>query len=229
MARYYYDRYNIITETAYEWHRHNVVSTTQYVTSGWSYGQPDYEKTSISGYPDYSFNSSTGIFTNVGKLTSINIGARSGTLYRASGRSITQEYIMDDGAFYYAMVNSVMYSDLSTVYSRGAFIETVTGSYSAYTNNARNADGYWYMRGDQVTLQKRGTYVDTIIAENDTYPADGIFDGYWYVRGKRAFPDFKVKYSGQLGSAVDGWVRTNGQLKQIQQMWVRVNGQLKEV
>ena len=35
----------------------------------------------------------------------------------------------------------------STTYYKGSYVGTVTAAYNAYSNNARNSDGYWYVRG----------------------------------------------------------------------------------
>ena len=34
----------------------------------------------------------------------------------------------------------------TTTYSKGSYVGTVTAAYNAYSNNARNSDGYWYVR-----------------------------------------------------------------------------------
>ena len=76
---------------------------------------------------------------------------------------------------------------------------------------------------------RRNQLLDTIIAEDGTYPTNGIQGDYWYVRGARVFPDFKLKVDGQLKASDNGWVKVNGQLKAIDRIWVKANGQLKEV
>lgn len=112
----------------------------------------------------------------------------------------------------------------------GKLVVSTWGPYDAYPNGGISGGRYWQRGGSSTTsTSSRGSYIETIVAEQGAYPANGISGDYWYVLGKRAFPDFKIRQDGQLKSSVDGWVRVNGQLKQIQQMWVRVNGNLKEV
>ncbi len=46
-------------------------------------------------------------------------------------------------------------------YFKGALIETIQADYSAYTDNARNADGYWYVRGAKVNTAPNYTQIPT--------------------------------------------------------------------
>ena len=60
----------------------------------------------------------------------------------------------------------------TTTYSKGSYVGTVTAAYNAYSNNARNSDGYWYVRGG---LANKVPTV-TISTENNLtlYEADTI-------------------------------------------------------
>ncbi len=79
------------------------------------------------------------------------------------------------------------------------------------------------------TSYSRGTYVDTIIAEDGTYPDNGrVGTTYWYVKKGRAFPELAAKVDGQVKQGIDGWVKVGGELKRIVQMWTKAGGQLKE-
>jgi hypothetical protein len=73
--------------------------------------------------------------------------------------------------------------------------------------------------------------IETIIAEDGTYPDDGYDSttGYWYVKGAIAFPAFHMKIDGQLKTSENGWVKIDGVLRPIEKIWVKINGELKVV
>ncbi|MBB6451979.1 hypothetical protein HNQ94_000400 [Salirhabdus euzebyi] len=67
-------------------------------------------------------------------------------------------------------------------YNRGSFINTITGSSSAFTDGQRNSDGYWYEKGEAYTNYSKGSYVETVTAEEGTYPDDGRVGDYYYTK-----------------------------------------------
>lgn len=52
-------------------------------------------------------------------------------------------------------------------YFKGAFIETIQADYSAYTDNAKNSDGYWYVRGAKVNTAPTFTQIPTQSTKKD--------------------------------------------------------------
>jgi len=52
-------------------------------------------------------------------------------------------------------------------YFKGALIETIQADYSAYTDNARNSDGYWYVRGAKVNTAPNYTQIPTQSTKKD--------------------------------------------------------------
>ena len=225
MARYYYERYTVRSSTTYRWDRY--YADPVYVEGSFGAPTSQGDKTSYNYYPSYSFNPYDGHFSNVPPSITIYPGG-SGTVYSALVVTLYAYYFDSRPG------NNTLWMKKKTSsfshYKQGSLIDYTYAGYSAYTNNARNADGYWYVRGSSSTSYYRGTYIDTIVAEDGTYPDNGrVGTSYWYVKTGKAFPEFKVRQNGQLKTSVDGWVRVNGVLKQIQQIWVRVNGSLKEV
>ena len=78
-------------------------------------------------------------------------------------------------------------SSVRTIESCGSLIGTVSGTYSQYTNNAKNSDGNWYVRGSEITTTttsySKGSYVGTVTAAYNAYSNNARnSDGYWYVR-----------------------------------------------
>lgn len=64
----------------------------------------------------------------------------------------------------------------STTYSRGSYIGTITAAYNAYSNNARNSDGYWYVRGglaNKVPTVVLNTENNKTLYEADTIVING--------------------------------------------------------
>lgn len=230
MARYYYDRHNYTSTTTYTWSKYYTKETDVYAEEDWG-SQYSSQYDQIMGYKSYSFDPATGRFAGVGSYDTMYPGSYPKVLYRVpAGADVLEKYMYSSTAGSKIVYWHNKGSYIShTNYERGSLHSYVYGSYSQYVNNARNSDGFWYVRGSASTTYNKGAYVDTIIAEQGTYPANGISGSYWYVLGKRAFPDFKTRQGGQLKSSVDGWVRVDGQLRQIQQIWVRANGQLKEI
>lgn len=98
----------------------------------------------------------------------------------------------------------------------------------AYVRKREGTTAYASRFTADATIAK-GSFIETVIAEDGTYPADGIQDGYWYVKKGLAFPELKMKIDGQLKTSENGWVKIDGQLKNIDKIWVKVDGVLKGV
>ena len=94
-------------------------------------------------------------------------------------------------------------------------------------------DGWHYVNratSGRTRTKTKGSLISTIIAEDGTYPNDGIYsDGYWYVKGALAFPIFKIKIDGGLKTSSDGWVKIDGVLRHIEGMWAKADGVLKKI
>ena len=75
----------------------------------------------------------------------------------------------------------------------------------------------------------QGTYINTIVAEDGTYPDDGISGSYWYVKGALVFPSMGIKVDGVLKTSVDGWVKIDGVLRHVDSIWANINGVLKKL
>lgn len=96
------------------------------------------------------------------------------------------------------------YVGSGTKTQRGAGQKPPVGKYhirDEHTSRARvwkilpttftNPNGYDCHRVDVLsskTIYGRGTFIETVVAENGTYPNDGIQGSYWYVRGSLVTP-----------------------------------------
>lgn len=87
-----------------------------------------------------------------------------------------------------------------------------------------------YERTCQYSTRKvRNLLLETIEAEEGTYPDNGIQGDYWYIKKGLAFPELKMKVDGQLKTSENGWAKIDNQLKAIDKIWIKVDGQLKGV
>lgn len=233
MAKYKYDRYSVgsSTYTYYEWSRYTTKEVLEYVAdTSWQVGSGAVAGPvdSYSGAYRYTFDSSTGHFKLWGSGT-IYPGS-GGFVYSGGGSSVTR-YAFGSGSSRYVYYATLGVREAYTKIVPDQLAGTTYAGYSAYTSGAVNSDGYYYVRGSSYTSTRyyRGSYIDTIVAEDGTYPADGRSGSYWYVRRDRAFPDLAVKVNSQLGTSIDGWVKVSGQLGQIVSITVKEGGQLREV
>ena len=138
MAKYYYNKYKVITSHSYR-------ETFKY--SGYSRG------TLLKAYPDYTFDENKGIFSIKGKSVDISADETYGTYYiiaddngaigGTSGPQIFKyksDGIEFNGERYYArrIIN----------YSKGDFVSELIAEDGTYPNDGRHTDGYWYVKGD---------------------------------------------------------------------------------
>lgn len=225
MAKYYYDRYRVNSSTTYTWTKYN--ADYYYYLGSWGSSEL------VSSGVTHKFGGSSYSIYQRGQIRT----SGSKTIY-SSGTGgvehVVYEVASDGQTLYrYFFSTSNLYRQSASLISeitRGSFISTVRSTYSFKSHNQLNSDGYWWVRGSSSTSYSRGSFIDTIIAEDGTYPDNGrVGTTYWYIKRNKAFPDFKVKADGQLRTAEEGWVKVNGILRPIEQMWVKDNGSLKEV
>ncbi len=104
-------------------------------------------------------------------------------------------------------------------YNRGSFINTITGSSSAYTDGQRNSDGYWYEKGAAYTNYSKGSYVGIVTAADGTYPDDGRDGDYFYEKSSIAdTPALTAPNGGEtiIGSYTITWAVAAGLQTHIQ-------------
>lgn len=86
--------------------------------------------------------------------------------------------------------------NLTSSGTRGTAVNSLVYNVSHYSRNAFPDNGpfdngdnfyypgkYWFVYYGLVTNKSRGSYVDTIQAEDGTYPDNGASGSYWYVKG----------------------------------------------
>lgn len=227
MARYYYERYRVNSRTAYNWEAFSVKYTQG---SDWAYNnQGDWSGDDIISVSTlFTFSASSGYARSGTAYNNTKLSALPSGLsyfYEGGGSTIYRWQITNKGGGVYG----VYVQEQHAIQGKGDHVkyEFDMGAYYR-TPNAVNSDGYYWERWAN-TSYSRGTYVDTIIAEDGTYPDNGrVGTTYWYVKKGRAFPELVVKADGQVKQGVDGWVKVEGELKRIVQMWTKTGGQLKE-
>lgn len=168
--------------STYYWSKYKSKATATYTESA------TWTKTGDTGisnspiYTSYTFNKNTNKYSCTGAVywtkTQLSPGA---TYYIATVTGVVKYVIIshtlgsNPRATRYEKLSSN--STSNTTYSRGDFVSTITGSYGAYTNNTRNADGYWYVRGSLVnsvpTVTLTSPIANATIYENDTFTIDG--------------------------------------------------------
>lgn len=149
----------------------------------------------------YTFNTSTGRFSYAGSIIVMNKGSYPGGTGKIAGY-----YYRESLTRMIEVVNYVFQGSDNTRYFRS---KRLTRSVTGYT---------------------RGSYVDTILAEDGTYPDNGrVGTSYWYIKRDKAFPELKVKINGQIKTSDEGWVKVNGVLRPIEQIWTKIGGKLREV
>jgi hypothetical protein len=80
----------------------------------------------------------------------------------------------------------------------------------------------------QTSSRSRGSFIENVIAEQGTYPNNGIQGGYWYVLVGPAFSDIRVKIDDVWKEGDNGWVKVDGVWKNIEGIWGKVDGVWKE-
>ncbi|WP_423408016.1 hypothetical protein AABM38_20440 [Heyndrickxia sp. MSNUG] len=137
---YFWDKY----QSSY--YSYDVTTYTNNGFGPWSGTSTKSSENPSYGYPGYGFDSSSGFYTT----GSYQAFYTSATLYRGGGTSLEQVNIYDavGGVANYQTRTATATASTSTYsgYQQGSYIETITAAKDAYVNNARNSDGYWYVR-----------------------------------------------------------------------------------
>ena len=81
---------------------------------------------------------------------------------------------------------------------------------------------------DRTTSYSKGAYIETVIADDGTYPANGMSGGYWYVKGALAFPSLGFCIDEALKTSEMGWARIGNEVREIVSITGRIDGALKE-
>lgn len=102
--------------------------------------------TGTSGvYASKTYNATIAKITN-GQISTTSVSSFAGRLGQFVKKD-SQTYVkiskIDETGYAYGDVYSL---EKNTYYSQGSYIGEVTADYNTYTNNARNSDGYWYVR-----------------------------------------------------------------------------------
>lgn len=114
-------------------------------------------------------------------------------------------------------------------YMDKTYCQRIAGPY-----NSLNPEMYKWRVTDyrRVNTPSRGVYVDTIQAEDGTYPDNGIrkINGvtqyYWYVKDDLAYnpPNISVNINGQYRQYDEGFVKINNTWRQIDEIYTKING-----
>ena len=102
---------------------------------------------------------------------------------------------------------------------------SVQVTYKGAANNRTFFNGTIY-RAAPATM---GALIETLKAEEGTYPDNGISGSYWYVKTKRAFPAIRVIAGGSVKTCTEGFVVVGGTLKRITAAYTVVGGALKQI
>lgn len=72
--------------------------------------------------------------------------------------------------------------------------------------------------------------IEEFIAEEGTYPDNGIHGDFWYIKKGlvETFSAVHVKVGTAIKKATKGYVKTGGVLKEIKEIYVKKDGQLKK-
>ena len=89
--------------------------------------------------------------------------------FAVSGRTVyyLTNYIHSQSSMEYFYTNIYELKLTQTNYEKGSFISTFQADANAYTNNARNPDGYWYERGAKVNTAPNYTQIPTQSTKKD--------------------------------------------------------------
>ena len=212
MSRYYYKKYN--TRDVFD-----VSASSTYYSSYWSYsaspmewtaGSEQYYIGTPSGYSSGSKDSMTQMLKDYIAITEDGFTVPQGTKLAAGLTLAANSYII------------VVSNDLEKYKEARAYLQKVQ-SETTLSGTSMRIQTYARISVVHNTITDgAGTYIGEVIAEDGTYPDEGVgTDGYWYVKDRVAI-EFKARVSGAW-VATEPYVRVNG-------VWVkadvhpRVNG-----
>lgn len=113
-----------------------------------------------------------------------------------------------------------------TYYNSGSPVSIYTGE------QAQGGMSFLYHRGktknDIISTLHPTVLIEEIIAEEGTYPDNGIDGDYWYIKTRKVFPDLHIKVNGELRKVQSAWVKVGVVLKEVKDIYVKKDGQLKK-
>ena len=71
-----------------------------------------------------------------------------------------------------------------------------------------------------------GELIETIVADENEFPTNGIQGDYWYIRGEKAFPNIKIKGVGTVESMK---IKTPSGIREVENVYILLNGQKVEL
>lgn len=202
---YYFQKYNKLV---------------QYVLNDFVYSSSD--KMTITGAPNYSFNSSTGAVTLSGSNITLGTGAGQtpqGTVYTLSG-NILYKHVSTWSGTVSSWQRTIYKATISQtpVNQKGEFVETVTGFDGQYPDNGIASDNYWYVKENLVPFYKSiGSYESPTIDLGEGWHETKLVDVVKQVRSggytnniiptmtSNTAPSGEASASSINGSSWDAW------------------------
>ena len=90
-------------------------------------------------------------------------------------------------------------------------------------------DEYLYATCDEITNNSKGSFIEEVIAESGTYPADGESGAYWYVLIGAAFFTIKCEIDLNVKSVIEGTFKDNDTLHNVVEGWTKIDDVLKQL
>ncbi|MGE7112749.1 Ig-like domain-containing protein [Lysinibacillus sp. NPDC047702] len=155
MARYYWNRYKATPV---------FISALRSQSSKTVYSFADLP----SGYKGFTFIN--GVYNDQGESTRLSESVSSvyafGKYANGHENIMTHYTNLRSMGSYYTFDESI-YEPKIDGYKKDAFVGTIQADENAYTNNARNPDGYWYERGAKVNTAPTFTQIPTQSTKKD--------------------------------------------------------------
>lgn len=89
-------------------------------------------------------------------------------------------------------------------------------------------DLYIYATCSEVTDYSKGSFIEEVIAEEGTYPDDGVYGSYWYVKVGVGFPGIKMEVNNAIVTAIDGWTKIDNTLHKLTDFWGKIGESVKK-
>ena len=74
----------------------------------------------------------------------------------------------------------------------------------------------------------KGSFIEEVIAEEGTYPDDGVYGSYWYVKVGVGFPGIKMEVNNAIVTAIDGWTKIDNTLHKLTDFWGKIGESVKK-